>query len=158
MPAQDGSPGSAAALVDGRLAALTEGGCRHPCALGQPGFHSTNCCAASAQASVTTPSRHRTTLAGVDYGDYLREVDRAAEATGGTVVSLAGGYFGVRLPAEGAHAVLALDLDSDQGWVAWTEDQLGERCCDAAEEVIGPCPLDHLRERALNSLAGHVHV
>jgi hypothetical protein len=30
---------------------------------------------------------------------------------------------------------LALDLDSDCGWVAWMEDREGERCCDAAEDA-----------------------
>src|SRR4051812_35035084 len=79
------------------------------------------------------------------------------EATGGKVVSLAGGYFGVQLPADGAYVLLALDLDSEQGWVTWTENQDGERCCDAAEEVIGPCPLGQLRSRALEAVAKHVH-
>ncbi len=95
----------------------------------------------------------------MEYGEYLRTVDEAAEATGGTVVSLAGGYFGVQLPADGAHVVLALDLDGDppQGWVAWSEDDLGERCCDAGEEVIGHAPLDELRLRALAAIAQHQH-
>ncbi len=93
----------------------------------------------------------------MDYQQYLREIDRAAEATGGTVVSLAGGHFGIRLAADGAYVVLALDLDSDQGWVAWTESLDGERCCDSAEEVIGSCPLEQLRDRALDVVAGHAH-
>jgi hypothetical protein len=93
----------------------------------------------------------------VEYPAYLQEIDRAAEATGGKVVSLAGGYFGVQLPADGTHVLLALDLDSDQGWVAWREDADGERCCDAAEEVIGHCPLPELRERALSVISHHVH-
>jgi hypothetical protein len=93
----------------------------------------------------------------VNYTEYLREVDRAADATDGKVVSLAGGYFGVQLMADGGHVVLALDLDSDQGWVAWTEDQDGERCCDMAEEVIGHRPLDELRPRALGAIASHQH-
>lgn len=93
----------------------------------------------------------------MEYADYLREVDRAADATDGKVVSLAGGYFGVQLAADGAHVVLALDLDDDQGWVAWNEDEDGERCCDAAEEVLGHCPLDDLRARALVAVAQHVH-
>lgn len=91
------------------------------------------------------------------YADYLREVDRGATAADGKVVSLAGGYFGVQFPADGAYVVLALDLDSDHGWVAWAEDGDGERCCDAAEEVIGHCPLEHLRDRAFVALAEHVH-
>jgi hypothetical protein len=93
----------------------------------------------------------------VEYAEYLSEVDRAAEATDGKVVSLAGGYFGVQLAADGSHVVLALDLDGDQGWVAWTEDADGERCCDAAEEVIGQCPLAGLRSRALAAMASHRH-
>jgi hypothetical protein len=93
----------------------------------------------------------------VDYTRYLQEIDRAADATAGKVVSLAGGYFGVQLPADGTNVLLALDLDSDQGWVVWAEDALGERCCDTAEEVIGHCPLEELRPRALEVLAGHVH-
>ena len=93
----------------------------------------------------------------MDYTDYLREVDRAADATGGKVVSLAGGYFGVQLLADGAYVVLALDLDGDQGWVAWTEDEDGERCCGAAEEVVGHPDLDDLRNGALAAVARHVH-
>jgi hypothetical protein len=93
----------------------------------------------------------------VEYAEYLREVDRAADATGGKPVSLAGGYFGVQLPSDGAHLVLALDLDGDQGWVVWIEDADGERCCDAAEEVIGQCPLADLRSRALAAVASHRH-
>jgi hypothetical protein len=93
----------------------------------------------------------------VEYTAYLQEIDKAADATGGEVVSLAGGYFGVQLVADGANVVLALDLDSDQGWVAWREDQSGERCCDSAEEVLGLCPLGELRGRAFEALAGHAH-
>ncbi len=36
----------------------------------------------------------------MEYEKYLREVDQAADATDGKVVSLAGGYFGVQLPAD----------------------------------------------------------
>lgn len=93
----------------------------------------------------------------MEYGAYLREVDRAAAATRGTVVSLAGGYFGVCLAVDGANLILALDLDSDHGWVVWAEDRDGEVCCDAAEEVLGQCPLTELRARALASAAAHVH-
>jgi hypothetical protein len=93
----------------------------------------------------------------MEYADYLREIDKAADVTDGTVVSLAGGYFGVQLMTDGSLVILALDLDSDQRWVAWREDQDGERCCDAAEEVIGPCPLDELRGRALETVGRHVH-
>ena len=93
----------------------------------------------------------------MEYGEYLRAIDRAADATDGKVVSLAGGYFGVQLIVDGANVLLALDLDSDQGWVVWSEDQNGERCCDAGEEVIGQSPLGELRERALDAIAGHVH-
>lgn len=93
----------------------------------------------------------------MEYATYLREIDRAADATDGKVVSLAGGYFGVQLMADGANVLLALDLDSDQGWVAWQEDEDGERCCDGAEEVIGPCSLEQLRTRALDAVARHVH-
>ncbi|WP_143425034.1 hypothetical protein [Geodermatophilus pulveris] len=87
----------------------------------------------------------------------MQEIDKAADATGGTVVSLAGGYFGVQLPADGANVVLSLDLDSDLGWVAWREDQWGERCCDSAEEVLGDCPLNELKDRALEAVAAHAH-
>ncbi len=93
----------------------------------------------------------------MEYATYLREIDRAADATDGKVVSLAGGYFGVQLMADGTQVLLALDLDSDQGWVAWREDEDGERCCDTAEEVIGPCPLHLLRRRALAAVTEHVH-
>jgi hypothetical protein len=93
----------------------------------------------------------------MDYTRYLQEVDQAAEVTGGKVVSLAGGYFGVQLAADGANVVLALDLDSVQGWVAWAEDDMGERCCDFAEEVVGDCPLVELRPRALQALTTHEH-
>jgi len=93
----------------------------------------------------------------VEYLSYLQEIDKAADATGGKVVSLAGGYFGVQLPADGANVVLALDLDSDQGWVAWREDESGERCCDSAEEMLGECSLEELRNRALEAVAGHAH-
>jgi hypothetical protein len=93
----------------------------------------------------------------MDYQVYLRDVDRAAEATGGQVVSLAGGYFGVELMVEGARVILALDLDSDQGWVSWAEDRDGERCCDAAEEVLGDVPLSELRREALQAVSRHVH-
>ena len=93
----------------------------------------------------------------MEYKQYLQEIDRAADATGGKVVSLAGGYFGVQLQADGANVLLALDLDSDLGWVAWQEDSDGERCCDAAEEVIGHCSLDGLRDRAFVALAQHRH-
>jgi hypothetical protein len=93
----------------------------------------------------------------VEYAAYLKEIDRAADVTGGRAVSLAGGYFGVELMADGARVVLALDLDSDQGWVAWREDNDGERCCDSAEEMIGQVPLSELREQAFAAVAGHVH-
>ena len=93
----------------------------------------------------------------MDYRAYLREVDRAAETTGGTVVSLAGGYFGVELMADGTRVILVLDLDSDQGWVAWAEDRDGERCCDSAEEVLGDCSLSELRHEALAAVSRHVH-
>lgn len=93
----------------------------------------------------------------MDYDEYRREITRAAEATGGEVVSLAGGYYGVQLMVDGGYLVLALDLDGDAGWVTWSEDQHGERCCDAAEEVIGPCLAHDLRERAVTAIAGHVH-
>ncbi|RZU30889.1 hypothetical protein [Blastococcus saxobsidens] len=93
----------------------------------------------------------------MEYPAYLQEIDKAADATGGKVVSLAGGYFGVQLVADGANVVLALDLDSDQGWVAWREDQWGEQCCDSAEEVLGDCPLGELRSRALEAVAAHAH-
>ncbi len=93
----------------------------------------------------------------MDYTEYLQEVDRAASASGGRVVSLAGGYFGVELIADGARLQLALDLDSDQGWVVWREDHQGERCCDEAEEVIGHVPLDELRKQALTAMAEHAH-
>jgi hypothetical protein len=93
----------------------------------------------------------------VEYRAYSQEIDRAAEATGGVVVSLAGGYFGVQVMADGTLVLLALDLDADQGWVAWMEDQDGERCCDAAEHVIGPCAVENLRDRALKAIATHMH-
>lgn len=95
----------------------------------------------------------------MEYEDYLKEVDRAADATDGTVVSLAGGYFGVQLSLDGAQLLLALDLDSEPslGWVAWVEDRDGERCCDNAEMVIGPCPLAELRDSAIASIAQHKH-
>ncbi|WP_456598789.1 hypothetical protein [Blastococcus sp. SYSU DS0616] len=93
----------------------------------------------------------------MDYETYLQQIDRAAEATGGTAVSLAGGYFGVQLVADGTNVLLALDLDSDLGWVAWAEDQYGERCCDFGEEVLGSYAFDQLRARALSAVAGHVH-
>ncbi len=48
-------------------------------------------------------------------------------------------------------------LDSDEGWVAWAESSDGERCCDAAEEVIGHCPLEELRSQALVAVARHTH-
>jgi hypothetical protein len=93
----------------------------------------------------------------VNYRAYLQEIDRAAEMAGGMVVSLAGGHFGVQLMADGIWVVLALDLDSDQGWVAWREDRDGERCCDAAEEVLGHCPVEELRRKALDAAVQHVH-
>jgi hypothetical protein len=93
----------------------------------------------------------------VEYPAYLQEVDRAADATGGTVVSLAGGYFGVQLSADGSNLLLALDLDSDQGWVCWVEDADGERCCDAAEEVLGHVALPELADRAFAAIAQHQH-
>jgi hypothetical protein len=37
------------------------------------------------------------------------------------------------------------------------EDREGERCCDAAEEVIGDSALDQLRQRALTVIAQHRH-
>ncbi|MBM7804183.1 hypothetical protein JOD57_000020 [Geodermatophilus bullaregiensis] len=93
----------------------------------------------------------------MEYTEYLQEIDRAAGATGGKVVSLAGGYFGVQLNTDGANILLALDLDCDQGWVVWSEDQDGERCCDAGEEIIGHLPLDVLRKQAVGAIACHVH-
>lgn len=93
----------------------------------------------------------------VEYRAYLKEVGDAADATGGRAVSLAGGYFGVKLPGDDANILLALDLDSDEGWVAWCEDFDGERCCDAAEVVVGQCSLDELRDRAIAALSRHSH-
>ena len=93
----------------------------------------------------------------MEYKTYLQEVDRAADATGGAVVSLAGGYFGVQLLADGGNVLLALDLDSDLGWVCWVEDADGERCCDAAEEVLGHVALSELRDRAFAAISRHRH-
>ena len=93
----------------------------------------------------------------MQYEAYLQEIARAAEATGGKEVSLAGGYFGVQLVVDGTRLILALDLDSDLGWVVWAEDDDGERCCDAAEEVLGSCPLPDLHDRALIAAVHHVH-
>ncbi|MGR6967008.1 hypothetical protein ACU610_21340 [Geodermatophilus sp. URMC 61] len=95
----------------------------------------------------------------LEYQEYLQQVDRAADATGGKVVSLAGGYFGVQLDVDGAYLLLALDLDSEpsNGWVAWTEDRNGERCCDEAEEVVGSCDVARLRDRAIAAIGRHVH-
>ena len=93
----------------------------------------------------------------MDYDQYRSEIDRAAATTGGEVVSLAGGYYGVQLMVDGARLILALDLDSDQGWVTWAENRDGERCCDGAEEDLGPCPPQDLRARAIAAIARHVH-
>lgn len=93
----------------------------------------------------------------MEYETYLEAVKQAADETAGTVVSLAGGYYGVQLVADGGHVLLALDLDSDLGWVCWAENADGERCCDDAEEVLGHVPLRELRDRALGAIALHQH-
>ncbi|WP_164701492.1 hypothetical protein [Modestobacter sp. KNN46-3] len=93
----------------------------------------------------------------MQYGTYLQEVDHAADVTGGTVVSLAGGYFGVQLLADGGYVFLALDLDSDLGWLCWVENADGERCCDEAEEVLGDVPHSELKDRAFTAIVRHQH-
>lgn len=95
----------------------------------------------------------------MDYRAYRAQTDRAAEATNGTVTSLAGGYYGVTYLDRGRHVVLALDLDGiAPTWLAWTEDDLGERCCDVNAVDLGlvrPIDFPELRERALLALALH---
>lgn len=92
------------------------------------------------------------------YDAYRRQTDTAARTTGGQVISLAGGFYGVALEAG---VILALDLDAPlPEWLAWVEDRDGEHCCDSFQEVIGVvCPVNFadLPMLAVSVLRQHVH-
>jgi hypothetical protein len=89
------------------------------------------------------------------YTAYTRRTQEAASVVGGNYVSLAGGYYGVQLPADGTNLILALDLDGSSGWVVWTEDADGERCCDDNTVDLGWVPSDGLKQAALAAAAQH---
>ena len=92
------------------------------------------------------------------YDAYRAQVSRAAAATGGRVVSLAGGYVGVQLEAG---VILALDLDGVlPEWLCWQEDGDGERCCDDNAQVLGvvsPARYAELPLLAVSALRSHAH-
>ena len=63
----------------------------------------------------------------MSYDAYLKSTRAMAAATGGEVVSLAGGCYGVMLPVDGAMLLLARCPDlgaapSYAEWGAWLED------------------------------------
>lgn len=91
------------------------------------------------------------------YHAYLRRTSEAADSIGGKFISLAGGFYGVLLPTDDADRflVLALDLDGSAGWAVWSEDSMGERCCDDIIELGWP-PIRQLAHVARN--AAHEHV
>lgn len=95
----------------------------------------------------------------MEYAAYRRQTSKAASVLGGEVVSLAGGYYGVQLNLDGTNAIVALDLDAPAGvgggWLVWTEDRDGERCCDHNATDLGWMSLDRLRMSALNGLLRH---
>ncbi len=87
------------------------------------------------------------------YDQYLEQTREAANViTRGKFVSLAGGYYGVQFPTDGAFVLVALDLDEDSGWYAWTEDHLGDRCCQLGNEIGWP---DDLERSALMAVIHH---
>ena len=88
----------------------------------------------------------------MDYGQYLKLTQEAASTIRrGMYVSLAGGFYGVRFPIDGAFVLLALDLDEDSGWCAWVEDEDGERACDCTQDV-GWVSLDELELTAVKAV------
>ena len=91
----------------------------------------------------------------MDYDAYLITTREAARVTGGEFVSLAGGFFGLQLPADGHYVIAALDLDADEGWFVWREDADGERCCEDGTAHLGSVELDELPVRALDVLVRH---
>lgn len=91
----------------------------------------------------------------MDYRAYIKRTHQAASLGGGKVESLAGGFYGVRLPADGCHVYLALDLDTSTGWYVWREDADGERCCDNAEVALGWIPSEQLSEKGFQALTQH---
>lgn len=102
------------------------------------------------------------------YAAYRRQIERAAERTGGNVESLAGGYYGVTMPGAvglpGARLVFALDLDAPGApeWCAWLEEQDGEQCWFGPDQytvtlgIVRPSEYGALRPMAL-ALLGYEH-
>lgn len=85
----------------------------------------------------------------MEYDEYLRLTRGAAGVINrGEFVSLAGGFYGVRFPTDGAFVLVALDLDEDTGWSAWLENHDGERWCDCFLD-IGWVDLERLEQAAL---------
>ena len=91
------------------------------------------------------------------YHAYLRRTEEAAASLGGRFVSLAGGFYGVLLPTDDddLFLVLALDLDGANGWAVWTEDGMGERCCEDTID-LGWVPMAQLAHIARTAVDIHV--
>lgn len=92
-----------------------------------------------------------------DYANYRKITIEAARELRGRVESLAGGYYGVRLPVEGCvYVALDLDgyLDGDTGWWAWREDADG-MCCDDGAIHLGDEPYATLQPKALEAVIKH---
>lgn len=91
------------------------------------------------------------------YTAYLRRTEEAAASLGGRYISLAGGFYGVLLATDDADRflVLALDLEDSLGWAVWSEDAMGERCCDGSTELGWPS-IAQLAHVARNAAADHV--
>lgn len=91
----------------------------------------------------------------MNYDRYLAKTHEAAGKTGGKVESLAGGFYGVRYIEDGTNIYAALDLDTNTGWWAWTEDYEGERCCDGNSMELGWRPTPDLRQAAMAAVLRH---
>jgi hypothetical protein len=92
----------------------------------------------------------------MNYTAYRHSTANAASAIRAAgipadVVSLAGGYYGVRLGwgdrtpdgRTAVHVIVCRDLDGNGEWVAWCEDSDGERFTDDAMFIGHVRPRDY---------------
>jgi hypothetical protein len=89
------------------------------------------------------------------YEMYEVTTQEAARVTGGSLVELAAGNVGVRLPGNGYSVVLALDMDDERGWTAWREFNDGGHCCDNCYLHLGFVRLDDLERAVSTALIEH---
>jgi hypothetical protein len=86
---------------------------------------------------------------------YLMTTQEAARVTGGVLENLGGGNLGVKIPADGFHLMLVLDMDDEDGWFGWRELPDGSRCCDDCYFRLGFVQLEELKDAAFLTLLTH---